>query len=73
MLKLKSVQAGWNNVVNEQGTVVASLIKTDGIIVVDHIATETNDDDTITPTDANGNDLKTFKQGLEWVNEYFNN
>jgi len=73
MLKLKRLQAGLHNVVNEDEQVVASLIKTDGIIIVDHIKTAQNDDDTINPTDPNGKDLKTFKQGLEWVNEYFNN
>lgn len=73
MMKLKQVQAGWNDVVNEEGHVVASLIKEDGVITIDHIKTTTSDDDTIFPTDSNGKDLTTFKQGLEYVTEYFNN
>ena len=72
-IKFKNYQPGTKQVTDETGNILAYVIKVDGEIAIDHIQTATDDDATIYPTDNNGKPLKTFKQAMEYLQDWFNN
>lgn len=72
-IKLKNMQPGTKLAVNDEGATLAHVIKLDGEIVIDHIQTANDEDATLFPKDNDGKPLKTFKQALEYLQEWFNN
>ena len=72
IIKFKNMQPGMKQAINEAGDVLAYVSKLDGEIVIDHIATAYDDDATLFPNDNDGKPLKTYKQALEFLVQWFN-
>ena len=72
-IKFKNMQPGMKQVVDNAGNQLATVVKVDGEIAIDHIQTAYDDDATMYPTDNNGKPLKTFKQAMEYLQDWFNN
>ena len=70
-IKLKNVQPGTKQAINNKGDMLATVSKLDGEIVIDHIKTNDDDDATIFPTDTNGKPLKTFTGALDYLKDWF--
>lgn len=70
-IKFKNVQPGMKQAVNNNGDVLATVIKLDGEIVIDHIKTNDNDDATIFPNKKNGEPIKTFTGALDYLKDWF--
>lgn len=71
IIKFKNMQPGTKQVTDNAGNVLATVSKLDGEIAIDHIATAYDDDAIIWPTDKDGKPLKTYKQALEFLNDWF--
>lgn len=71
-IKFKNMQPGMKQVVDNDGNQLATVVKVDGEIAIDHIKTSYDDDATVWPNDNDGKPLKTFKQALEFLQDWFN-
>lgn len=71
-IKFKNVQPGMKKVVDNAGNTLAYVEKVDGEIAIDHIETAYDPDALIWPNDNDGKPLKTFKQALEYLHQWFN-
>lgn len=72
IIKFKNMQPGMKQVVDNAGNQLATVVKVDGEIAIDHIQTAYDDDATIWPNDNDGKPLKTYKQALEYLQAWFN-
>ena len=72
-IKLKNCQPGTKQVIDDAENVLGYVINVDGEIAIDHIKTAYDDVATVWPNDNNGRPLKTFKQALEFLQDWFNN
>ena len=72
-IKFKSMQPGMKKVVDDAGNTLAYVIMVDGDIAIDHIETAYDADALIWPNDNDGRPLKTFKQALGYLQDWFNN
>lgn len=71
IIKFKDIQPGMKQAIDNDGSILADVYKIDGGIVIDHIATAYDDDARVYPNDNDGKPLKTYKQALEFLNDWF--